>query len=58
MPMDQNLPVIICGAGPAGMTAALFLARAGVPVHVLERNLEIFDDPRDVRRSRDHPDAA
>jgi 3-(3-hydroxy-phenyl)propionate hydroxylase len=46
MPMDQNLPVIICGAGPAGMTAALFLARAGVPVHVLERNLEIFDDPR------------
>jgi len=38
--------VIIVGAGPTGLTAALFLVKAGVPVTVLESRTEIYDDPR------------
>jgi 3-(3-hydroxy-phenyl)propionate hydroxylase len=38
--------VIIVGAGPTGLTAALFLVKAGVPVTVLESRSEISDDPR------------
>jgi 3-(3-hydroxy-phenyl)propionate hydroxylase len=38
--------VIICGAGPSGLTAALFLSRAGVPVTVLESRTQIYEDPR------------
>jgi 3-(3-hydroxy-phenyl)propionate hydroxylase len=41
---DQR--VIICGAGPSGLTAALFLSRADVPVTVLEGRSEIYEDPR------------
>ena len=42
----EPIPVAIVGAGPSGLTAALFLGRQGIPVTVFERESEIFEDPR------------
>jgi 2-polyprenyl-6-methoxyphenol hydroxylase-like FAD-dependent oxidoreductase len=35
--MDQERPVLVVGAGPTGLTAAMELARLGVPVRIVDR---------------------
>jgi 3-(3-hydroxy-phenyl)propionate hydroxylase len=44
--MSQTDPVIVAGAGPGGLTAALALASAGVKVLVCERETELAIDLR------------
>ena len=44
--------VLIVGGGPAGMMAGYLLARAGVPVKVLEKHADFF---RDFRGDTVHP---
>jgi len=46
------MKVIVAGAGPVGLTAALVLGRAGIPVTVLERNPVLAED---LRASTWHP---
>jgi 3-(3-hydroxy-phenyl)propionate hydroxylase len=52
MPEQSAIPVIIVGAGPVGLVAALALARAGVDSLVLEQSAEL---PADHRASTIHP---
>ena len=40
--------VLVVGAGPVGMTAAILLASSGVPVIVIERNASTADDPKAI----------
>ncbi|MFL6048096.1 MAG: FAD-dependent monooxygenase [Propionibacteriaceae bacterium] len=39
-------PVIVVGAGPAGLVAAITLARAGIRVRVVNRQASVFAHPR------------
>ncbi|MGW2938270.1 bifunctional 3-(3-hydroxy-phenyl)propionate/3-hydroxycinnamic acid hydroxylase MhpA [Streptomyces sp. NPDC001156] len=48
MSAASRSPVVIIGAGPVGVTAALLLARHGVPSLVLERHQDIYPLPRAV----------
>ncbi|MFJ1973814.1 bifunctional 3-(3-hydroxy-phenyl)propionate/3-hydroxycinnamic acid hydroxylase [Streptomyces sp. NPDC087903] len=43
-----HVPVVIIGAGPVGVTAALLLARRGVRSIVLERHQDVYPLPRAV----------
>jgi 3-(3-hydroxy-phenyl)propionate hydroxylase len=45
-------PIVVAGSGPCGSTLALYLARHGVPVTVLEKCPAL---PRDLRASTFHP---
>ena len=47
-PGTSSLPVVVVGAGPTGVTAALALAVQGVDVLVLERHPEVYALPRAV----------
>ncbi|KAI1329394.1 monooxygenase-like protein [Xylariaceae sp. FL0255] len=53
MAMDDITEVVIIGAGPAGLTIALSLAKFKVKSTILERELEITEDPRGVYLAHD-----
>lgn len=42
----QRWPVLVAGAGPAGLVTAITLARLGVQVLVVERRAELSPFPR------------
>jgi 3-(3-hydroxy-phenyl)propionate hydroxylase len=44
----DRLPVVVVGAGPTGVTAALALAQQGTEVLVLERHPDVYSLPRAV----------
>ncbi|NKZ07211.1 bifunctional 3-(3-hydroxy-phenyl)propionate/3-hydroxycinnamic acid hydroxylase MhpA [Actinomadura latina] len=45
---QDQVPVVVIGAGPTGVTAAILLAQNGIPVLVLERWPTVYPQPRAV----------
>src|SRR5438876_155889 len=43
---DENVPVLIVGAGPVGLSTAVFLGRHGIPTMVVEKRGETSGLPR------------
>ncbi len=50
VPLTQALRVTVVGMGPAGLFAALHLARLGASVTLIEQGREVEERVRDVRR--------
>jgi 2-polyprenyl-6-methoxyphenol hydroxylase-like FAD-dependent oxidoreductase len=44
--MDSSVPVLVAGAGPVGMIAALSLARHGIPCVLVDRQSETTNHPK------------
>jgi 3-(3-hydroxy-phenyl)propionate hydroxylase len=44
----EPVPVLICGAGPTGLTLANLLGRYGIPTLLVERNATTVQEPRAV----------
>lgn len=51
--MTEKYDVIVIGAGPGGMTAALYASRANLKVAMLDRGITASDEQ--YRRSRKLP---
>ena len=49
---EENARVLVVGAGPVGLVAAMSLAAEGIPVSVFESSREL---PKDLRASTFHP---
>ena len=50
VPEEKKKKTVVCGAGPAGLFAALQLAEAGIPVTVFERGHDVDRRTSDVER--------
>ena len=48
MTTRTHWPVVVVGAGPTGLTTASLLARQGIDVLIIERNLHTVQEPRAV----------
>ena len=48
----NQLPIVICGAGPAGSVLALYLAQRNIPIILFEKSSSL---PIDLRASTFHP---
>ena len=48
--VDKPCSALVVGAGPAGLFAALYLARAGVNVTLIERGKSVEDRAKDVKK--------